>query len=88
MVHSLPTERHDIVIVLSSRLGLDLARLADLPESVISEARRVAEYLTKQAEREQQQSRTSKIALRRKALLRVMPQLNYLLCTTDCTKTS
>ncbi|KAM5542142.1 hypothetical protein V8D89_004015 [Ganoderma adspersum] len=59
--------------------GLDLARLADLPESVISEARRVAEYLTKQAEREQQQSRTSKIALRRKALLRLKTQLGQAL---------
>ncbi len=58
---------------LSSRLGLDLARLADLPESVISEARRVAEYLTEQEARDQQQSKTSKIALRRRALLRVMP---------------
>lgn len=87
MVQSLPTEGHGIV--LSSRSGLDLARLADLPESVISEARRVAEYLTKQAEREQQQSRTSKIALRRKALLRVTPfKLSYLPCITDRTQTS
>ena len=51
--------------------GLDLARLADLPDSVISEARRVAEYLSDREERDQRQSKTSKLALRRKALLRV-----------------
>lgn len=38
----------------------------------MSEARRVAEYLAKQEERDQQQSKTSKIALRRKEVLRVM----------------
>ncbi|KAI1790487.1 muts domain V-domain-containing protein, partial [Ganoderma leucocontextum] len=59
--------------------GLDLARLADLPESVVSEARRVAEYLTEQKERDQQQSKTSKIALRRKALLRLKTQLGQAL---------
>lgn len=63
-----PAERsHDTVLCV----GLDLARLADLPDSVISESRRVAEYLTQQEERDQQQSRTNKLAVRRKALLRV-----------------
>lgn len=51
--------------------GLDLARLADLPDSVVTEARRVAESLIDQQERDQEQSRTTKIAVRRKALLRV-----------------
>ncbi|RDX51557.1 hypothetical protein OH76DRAFT_1378852 [Lentinus brumalis] len=59
--------------------GLDLARLADLPESVISESRRVAEYLTQQEERDQQQSRTNKLAVRRKALLRLKTQLGQAL---------
>ncbi|KAI0761165.1 muts domain V-domain-containing protein [Trametes elegans] len=52
--------------------GLDLARLADLPASVVSEARRVAEHLAEQEERDKQHSRTSKLAVRRKALLRAL----------------
>ncbi|KAI0757543.1 muts domain V-domain-containing protein [Daedaleopsis nitida] len=59
--------------------GLDLARLADLPDTVVSEARRVAEYLADQEERDQQQSRTSKLAVRRKALLRLGTQLGQAL---------
>ncbi|KAI0717509.1 muts domain V-domain-containing protein [Cerioporus squamosus] len=59
--------------------GLDLARLADLPDPVIQEARRVAEYLTQQEERDQQQSRTNKLAVRRKALLRLKTQLGQAL---------
>lgn len=53
-------------------VGLDLARLADLPAPVVTEARRVAELLTEQEERDMEQSRTSKLAVRRKALLRVI----------------
>lgn len=52
--------------------GLDLARLADLPEDVVTEGRRVAINLTELEEREQRESHTSKIATRRKALLRVI----------------
>ncbi|KAJ8463218.1 hypothetical protein ONZ51_g10391 [Trametes cubensis] len=52
--------------------GLDLSRLADLPPPVITEARRVAELLAEKEERDQQQSRTSKLAVRRKALLRAL----------------
>ncbi|KAI9065774.1 hypothetical protein FKP32DRAFT_1665232 [Trametes sanguinea] len=59
--------------------GLDLARLADLPEQVVSEARRVAEFLTDQEEQDQRQSRTSKLAIRRKALLRLRTQLGQAL---------
>ncbi|OSD05707.1 hypothetical protein PYCCODRAFT_1384678 [Trametes coccinea BRFM310] len=59
--------------------GLDLAGLADLPAPVISEARRVAEILTDQEERDQRQSRTSKLAIRRKALLRLRTQLGQAL---------
>ncbi|TBU46298.1 muts domain V-domain-containing protein [Dichomitus squalens] len=64
---------------LQDHYGLDLARLADLPESVISEARRVAEYLADREERDQRQSKTSKLALRRKALLRLRTQLGQAL---------
>ncbi|KAI0668609.1 muts domain V-domain-containing protein [Trametes maxima] len=59
--------------------GLDLARLADLPAPVITEARRVAEFLSQQEERDQQQSHTSKLAIRRKALLRLRTQLGQAL---------
>ncbi|KAI0656744.1 muts domain V-domain-containing protein [Cubamyces menziesii] len=59
--------------------GLDLSRLADLPPPVITEARRVAELLAEKEERDQQQSRTSKLAVRRKALLRLRTQLGQAL---------
>ncbi|KAH9891206.1 muts domain V-domain-containing protein [Cubamyces lactineus] len=59
--------------------GLDLARLADLPPPVSTEARRVAELLSEKEERDQQQSRTSKLAVRRKALLRLRTQLGQAL---------
>lgn len=51
--------------------GLELARLADLPEDVIVEAQRVADKLSELEEREHRESHTNKIAVRRKALLRV-----------------
>ena len=59
--------------VLISSIGLDLAQLADLPSAVLSEARRVAEVLNDQQERDKEQSRSSKISIRRKAFLRVCP---------------
>ena len=52
-------------------LGLDLARLADLPDDVLVEARRVAERLDELEERKKEESKTNKVAIRRKALLRV-----------------
>ncbi|GBE78596.1 MutS protein homolog 4 [Sparassis crispa] len=55
--------------------GLELARLADLPTDVLGEAQRVAETLTELEARERQESETSKVAVRRKALLRLRTQL-------------
>lgn len=55
----------------SGHYGLELARLADLPEDVIVEAQRVADKLSELEEREHRESHTNKIAVRRKALLRV-----------------
>ena len=52
--------------------GLDLARLADLPDDVLTEARRVSEKLTELEERKKEESKTNKVAIRRKALLRVI----------------
>ena len=51
--------------------GLGLARLADLPADILTEANRVAEKLAALHAKEEEQSESSKIALRRKALLRV-----------------
>jgi hypothetical protein len=56
---------------LLEKQGLELARLADLPEDVMIEAKRVAEYLSDRAFRQKTESQSNKIAIRRKALLRV-----------------
>jgi len=73
----------------SSHYGLDLARLADFPEYVLTEGRRIAENLSELEEREQQESRTNKIAIRRKALLRVslLTSFTHLESDTDETLT-
>ena len=52
--------------------GLDLANLADLPEDVILEARRVANHLAQVEAQNDEESESSIIAKRRKALLRVI----------------
>ncbi|KAJ3551161.1 hypothetical protein NM688_g4876 [Phlebia brevispora] len=44
--------------------GLDLARLADFPDDVLTEARRVSQKLTELEKRKEEDSKTSKIALR------------------------
>lgn len=55
--------------------GLKLARLADLPEDVITEATRVADYLAQVEAQDEEESESSRIAKRRKALLRLQTQL-------------
>ena len=65
-----PVSHH--FLVTDSSTGLDLARLADLPDDVLAEARRVSEKLTELEERKKEESKTNKVAIRRKALLRVM----------------
>lgn len=55
--------------------GLKLARLADLPEDVITEATRVADYLAQVEAQNEEESESSRIAKRRKALLRLQTQL-------------
>jgi len=61
-----------------SEQGLELARLADLPPEVLTEAARVTAKLSELATQQQQQSRTSRVSERRKALLRVhsIPRLS------------
>ncbi|KAF9466889.1 muts domain V-domain-containing protein [Collybia nuda] len=59
--------------------GLELARLADLPESVLIESKRVAETLSELHARQTENSESSKINVRRKALLRLRTQLTQAL---------
>ena len=56
--------------------GLELARLADLPTDALAEAKRVVDKLAALQAKDEEESQTSQIALRRKALLRVT---NFLL---------
>ncbi|KIM39112.1 hypothetical protein M413DRAFT_419584 [Hebeloma cylindrosporum] len=58
-----------------SHYGLELARLADLPPDVLVEGKRVAESLTALETRHEESSQSHKIAIRRKALLRLRTQL-------------
>lgn len=57
--------------VANTLSGLELARLADFPPDVLIEGRRVAAKLADSEKRNEEHSQTSKIAIRRKALLRV-----------------
>jgi DNA mismatch repair protein MSH4 len=54
-----------------SHYGLELARLADLPADVLEEGKRVAKELQVLQTRHEEESASSKIALRRKVLLKV-----------------
>ncbi|KAG5634921.1 hypothetical protein H0H81_000324 [Sphagnurus paluster] len=58
---------------------LDLARLADLPDDVLAEGKRVAETLTALDAKHEEESESSRAAIRRKALLRLRTQLNQAL---------
>lgn len=57
---------------LTCVVGLELARLADLPPNVLVESKRVAETLAELHAKQKEDSESSKIAVRRKALLRVI----------------
>ncbi|KAF8824075.1 hypothetical protein HHX47_DHR9000128 [Lentinula edodes] len=59
----------------TTHYGLELARLADLPNDVLIEASRVSKHLTELQSRHQAQSDSSKIAMRRKALLKLRTNL-------------
>jgi|ERR1700733_12983733 hypothetical protein len=67
----------DLFFQFSANLqpGLELARLADLPAEVLTEAQRVATSLAETDLHDKEQSQTSKISIRRKALLRVTPSV-------------
>jgi hypothetical protein len=59
--------------IITGLTGIDLARLADLPLDVLVESRRVAERLALLQTSQEESSESRKIAIRRKALLRVIP---------------
>ncbi|KAJ3843139.1 muts domain V-domain-containing protein [Lentinula raphanica] len=59
----------------NTHYGLELARLADLPSDVLTEASRVSKRLAELQTRHQEQSESSKIAMRRKALLKLRTNL-------------
>lgn len=61
----------EVAHLITLRLGLELARLADLPADVLVEGKRVAINLAQLHARHEEDSESSKIAMRRKALLRV-----------------
>ena len=63
-------------------LGLDLARLADLPPDVLEEAEKVATWLADREEAEKAECEGTKTALRRRAMLRVLA-LSSLAFATD-----
>ncbi|KAJ7353331.1 muts domain V-domain-containing protein [Mycena albidolilacea] len=63
----------------SNHYGLELARLADLPQDVLAEGKRVAENLAALHARHEEKSESSKISMRRKALLRLRTQLTQAL---------
>jgi len=52
--------------------GIDVARLADLPPDVLVEGRRVAERLAASQTSQEVSSESNKVAIRRRALLRVI----------------
>ena len=64
--------------------GIDLARLADLPLDVLVESRRVAERLADLQTSHEESSESRKIAIRRKALLRVIPSSVASSCVYSC----
>jgi hypothetical protein len=61
----------EITDVFNPQKGLELARLADLPNDVMVEGRRVATTLAALHARQHEESESRKISTRRKALLRV-----------------
>ncbi|KAG2030937.1 muts domain V-domain-containing protein [Suillus americanus] len=59
--------------------GLELAKLADLPDDVLTEARRVSEIITEKNLRCEEESRINILTIRRRALLKLHAQLNQAL---------
>jgi hypothetical protein len=60
-------------------VGLELARLADLPTDVLAEGQRVATTLATRLAQQKARSQATRITERRKGLLKVVPFLLFLL---------
>jgi len=60
-----------LAITNNNTLGLELARLADLPSDVIEEGKRVANALADLHARREEESQTTIMATRRRAVLKV-----------------
>lgn len=58
---------------------MELAKLADLPDDVLTEARRVSGIITESNLRCEEESRINILTLRRRALLKLHAQLNQAL---------
>ena len=71
MVGSRSSRKIWICYYNSNSIGLELARLADLPSDVIEEGRRVANALADLHARREEESQTTIMATRRRALLKV-----------------
>ncbi|KAK7688085.1 hypothetical protein QCA50_008455 [Cerrena zonata] len=68
-----PPKTWTIMVLIFSLQRLDLARLADLPEDVLTEGKRVATKLSELEAKKHEESKSTQISTRRKALLRVNP---------------
>ncbi|KAL0950493.1 hypothetical protein HGRIS_007304 [Hohenbuehelia grisea] len=64
-----------VKLTIPNYVGLEIARLADLPEDVHIKAKEVSDRLTMLDTRQNEDSRSNKILLRRKALLTLRTQL-------------
>ncbi|CAG8507780.1 3835_t:CDS:10 [Acaulospora colombiana] len=69
----------DLVRYCLGSLGLELARLADLPDAVTTEAKRVAAILVAHEQQRKESSQGSQISIRRKAILTLATQLKQIL---------
>jgi len=65
-------------------VGLELARLADLPEDVLTEAYRVSGILSMLHAKREDESEGSRTAIKRKALLRVTLFLHAFILLLEC----
>lgn len=61
-----------LLSIIIGLIGIDLARLADLPSDVLVEGRRVADRLAALQTSHEESSESRMFAVRRKALLRVI----------------
>lgn len=76
---SLSFVRDALLLQKTITIGLELARLADLPSDVIEEGRKVATVLADLHARGEEESQTTITATRRRAVLRVRYPVSLLM---------